>query len=288
MRLDSHQHFWLYNERDYVWMTSEMDVLRRDFTPDDLSPLLKAIDFDGSVAVQARQMVAETDWLLQLAERRAFIHGVVGWLDFESNQLDEQLERYASHPKLKGVRELIHDMADVEYATSTTHVRAIAKLARYELTYDLLLKPLHIRPAIELVHSFPNQLFVVDHIAKPDIAQGTSTQWSAEMRELASFENVYCKLSGMVTEAAWGQWKPGDFRSYLDTMLEAFGAERLMIGSDWPVCTLMGSYEDVMRIVIDYVGDLSEHEREEILGGACAQFYGLTEVPTTVSTCDFP
>ena len=170
MRLDSHQHFWLYNERDYVWMTSEMDVLRRDFTPDDLLPLLKAIDFEGSIAVQARQMLAETDWLLQLAEQHPFIHGVVGWVDFESNQLDEVLERYASHPKLKGVRELIHDMDDAEYATSTTHLRAIAQLARYGLTYDLLLKPPHIRPAIELIRSFPNQLFVVDHIAKPDIA----------------------------------------------------------------------------------------------------------------------
>src|SRR5262249_21735288 len=153
MRLDSHQHFWLYNERDYVWMTSKMGVLRRDFTPDDLSPLLGAIEFNGSIAVQARQMLAETDWLLQLAEAHPSIHGVVGWLDFESNQLDEQLERYASRPKLKGVRELIHDMQDLEYATSDAHVRAIGKLARYGLTYDLLLKPPHIRPAIELVHS---------------------------------------------------------------------------------------------------------------------------------------
>jgi L-fuconolactonase len=283
MRLDSHQHFWLYNERDYVWMTSEMGVLRRNFTPDDLSPLLNAIEFDGSIAVQARQMLAETDWLLQLAEQHAFIHGVVGWLDFNSNHLDEQLERYASHPKLKGVRELIHDMEDLEYATSDAHVSAIAKLARYGLTYDLLLKPQHIQAAIELVHLFPDQLFVVDHIAKPNIAKGPAACWSAEMRALASFENVYCKLSGMVTEAAWGRWKPDDFRFFLDAMLEAFGAERLMIGSDWPVCTLSGSYEDVMRIVIDYVGEVSNHELDGILGDTCAQFYGLTQVPTAVS-----
>src|SRR5262249_50330091 len=158
------------------------------------------------------------------------------------------------------------------------------KLARYGLTYDLLLKPPHIRPAIELVHSFPDQWFVVDHIAKPNIAQGMSSRWSSDMRELAGFENVYCKLSGMVTEVAWGQWEPGDFHSYLDAMLQAFGAERLMIGSDWPVCTLSGSYEDVMRVVVDYVDDLSDHERDRILGGTCAQFYGLTEVPTTVCT----
>jgi L-fuconolactonase len=282
MRLDSHQHFWSYNRADYVWMTDEMELLRRDYLPQTLQPRLARIGFDGTIAVQARQMLAETDWLLDLSDRYAFIRGVVGWVDFQSDTLEKELEHYARYPKFKGVRELIHDMADINYATSDVHVSAVSKLGRLGLTYDLLLKPPHMRPASRLVQRFPNQPFVIDHIAKPQIATGGWSHWEADIRALAKFDNVYCKLSGMVTEAEWCKWEPSNFHPYLDVVLNAFGADRLMIGSDWPVCILSGSYEDVMGIVIDYTETLSAQERERILGVTCAQFYDVVQDDVSV------
>jgi L-fuconolactonase len=273
MRLDSHQHFWRYNPTDYIWMDDSMQVLRQDYLPEAIEPKLKSLQLDGTIAVQARQMLVETEWLLELAEQHDFIRGVVGWVDFAADDLDEQLERFAAHKSLKGVRELIHDMQDVDYATSDAHMSGISKLSQYDLTYDLLLKPPHIRPALELVRRFPDQPFVVDHIAKPDIAAGMQSPWEEDIKALARCENVCCKLSGMVTEAAWGEWKPANFRPYLDIILNAFGANRLMIGSDWPVCELSGPYAKVMEIVIDFTENLSSDEQDEILGGTCARFY---------------
>lgn len=275
-RIDAHQHYWRYNEQDYVWMTGDLRRLARDFLPGDLRPELDRARFDGTVAVQARQMVAETEYLLALADRHSWILGVVGWVDFASDDLHGQLERYSAHPKLKGVRELIHDMDDPAYATSPVHVRAVGALATYGLTYDLLLKPPHIRPAIELVDRFPDQRFVVDHIAKPPIRAGALSPWREDIRELARRRNVWCKLSGMVTEADWKAWTPEQIHPYLDVVLEVFGPERVMIGSDWPVCTCAGSYERVMQVVEHYVSAFSRDEREGILGGNCARFYGLT------------
>jgi L-fuconolactonase len=275
MRLDSHQHFWRYNPTDYVWMTDVMDVLRRDYLPEQLAAELNTTGFAGTIAVQARQMVEETEWLLELAARHDLIRGVVGWVDFASEQLDEQLARFSAYPQLKGVRELIHDMPNVRYAVSDAHIAAIGKLAQYGLTYDLLLKPPHLRPAIELVRQFPDQPFVVDHIAKPDIASRSLSPWQEDLRELAKAQNVFCKLSGMVTEARWGDWQAEDFRPYLDVVLEAFGPERLMIGSDWPVCLLSGVYADVMAIVIDYCDALSPSEQDAILGETAVRFYGV-------------
>jgi L-fuconolactonase len=191
--------------------------------------------------------------------------------------LDGQLERFADHPKFKGVRELIHDMPEIHYATSDVHVRGVSKLAALNLTYDLLLKPQHLRPAMELVRRLGSQPFVVDHIAKPDIARAMRSPWEADIKQLAECDNVCCKLSGMVTEARWDRWQPDDFRPYLDIVLNAFGADRLMIGSDWPVCTLAGAYADVMGIVIDYCETLSCDERQAILGGTCARFYDVRQ-----------
>jgi L-fuconolactonase len=273
MRIDAHQHFWRYNPTDYAWMTGAMDILRRDHLPHDLEPLLKSINFDGTIAVQARRLERETEWLLELAAAHPFIHGVVGWVDFTSPHLDEALERFAAHPKLKGVREIIHDMPDVDYATSAAHTSAIAKLNRHGLTYDLLLKPPHLPAAIHLVDKFPSQPFVVDHIAKPNIAACERESWRTQLRELAERENVVCKLSGMVTEAAWGRWTPTTFEPYLHEVLESFGPSRLMIGSDWPVCTLSGTYVATMGIVIDFANSLSPAERDAILGTTAANFY---------------
>lgn len=286
MRLDSHQHFWTYNESDYDWMTSEMDVLRRNYLPFDLLPELISSGFDGSISVQARRMVEETEFLLQLADQCSSIRGVVGWVDFESEQIDETLDRFASHSRFKGVRELIHDMEDVDYACSDNHIQIIGKLGSLNLTYDLLLKPSNLPSAIELVRRFPEQKFVIDHIAKPVITDDISTHWREGIESLSQFENVFCKLSGMVTEARWEQWCGADFLPYLEIVLDAFGPTRLMIGSDWPVCLLSASYSDTMGIVLEFIDSLSPDEQGSILGGTCAEFYNVEDVTPAHQTME--
>jgi L-fucono-1,5-lactonase len=280
MRIDCHQHFWIYNSSDYVWMSDEMEVLRQDYLPADLAPLLDESGFQGTVAVQARQMQNETEWLLDLAAEHDFIRGVVGWVDFNSADLDESLECFAANSKCVGVRELIHDMPDRNYAVSDVHTRAIAKLEQYGLTYDLLLRPEHLQPACRLVQKFPNQLFVIDHLAKPAISHGALQPWSDGLQDLARCENVFCKLSGMVTEAVWKHWRSETFAPYLDVAVEAFGTKRIMIGSDWPVCTLSGTYVETMAIVTDYAASFSEAERADIFGGNAGRFYNLEPLPS--------
>lgn len=272
MRIDSHQHFWKYNPAHQVWMTDAMAVLRRDYLPDELKPLLQSSGFDGTIAVQARQMIEETGWLLELADQHPLIKGVVGWVDLCSPQLRQQLEKYAPHPKLVGVRHVVQDEPDDEFMLRPEFRRGIALLREYGLTYDLLLFPKHLPVAVKLVEEFPGQPFVLDHIAKPFIREGTLSPWREDLRRLAEFPNVFCKLSGLVTEAKWKQWQPRDFEPYLDVVFEAFGPERLMIGSDWPVCTLSGDYAAAMNLVKNYV---PEKDRDAVLGGTCARFYNI-------------
>ncbi|HEY1789790.1 MAG TPA: amidohydrolase family protein [Verrucomicrobiae bacterium] len=275
MYLDSHQHFWHYHPAHQVWMTDQMNELRRDYLPDELEPLLAAIQFGGTIAVQARQALEETEWLLQLSARYEIIKGVVGWVDLQSPVLREQLESFAKNPKLVGVRHVVHDEPDDQFMLLPAFRRGIAQLKDFGLTYDLLLFPKHLPVAVKLAAEFPGQPFVLDHLAKPAIRDGQILPWAEDLKRLAEFPNVFCKLSGMVTEAKWKHWQARDFHRYLDIVLQAFGAERVMIGSDWPVCTLSGDYESTMRIVIDYVGWLPSEMREAILGGNCARFYGL-------------
>ena len=256
-------------------MTDKMGALKHDFLPADLEPLLKSIDFDGCVAVQARQSLEETEWLLALAEHHSFIKGVVGWVDLQSEKLSDQLRKYSGHPKLAGVRHVVHDEPDDHFMLRPQFRRGIAQLREFGLTYDLLLFPKHLPVAAQLVEEFPQQPFVLDHIAKPGIAEALISPWQEDVRRLADFPNVCCKLSGMVTEARWKQWQPRDFQRYLDVVVEAFGASRLMIGSDWPVCTLSGDYASVMNIVIDYVKQFPPHTQVAILGENCAGFYGI-------------
>ncbi len=259
-------------------MTERMEVLKRDYLPAGLAPLLKAIGFDGSVAVQARQMVKETEWLLGLSDEFEFIRGVVGWVDLRSVKLGEQLENYATHRKLVGVRHVVHDEPD-DFMLRPEFRRGIAQLRDFGLTYDLLVFPRHLPVAVKLVGEFPNQPFVLDHIAKPAICEGAISPWKEDLARLAEFPNVFCKLSGMVTEARWKQWRPEDFHRHLDIVLGAFGTDRVMIGSDWPVCTLSGDYASTMGVVTDYVQQFPATVRDGILGGNCARFYGLE--PTT-------
>ena len=275
MRLDSHQHFWKYHPAHQVWMTDAMAVLRRDYLPADLQPLLAASGFDGTIAVQARQMIEETEWLLALAEKNDFIKGVVGWVDLRSPQLREQLEKFARHPKLVGVRHVVHDEPDDNFMLLPEFRRGIGQLRAFGLTYDLLLFPKHLPVAVELAAEFPEQPFVLDHIAKPAIREGLISPWREDLQQLAAFPKVFCKLSGLVTEAKWKSWRPEDFYRYLDIVVTAFGPERVMIGSDWPVCTLSAEYAQTMNLVTDYLQKYPAPVREQILGSNSARFYNL-------------
>jgi L-fuconolactonase len=275
IRIDAHQHFWKYTAAEYGWINEQMAVLQRDFLPRDLKPLLDESHFDGSIAVQARQSLEETHCLLELAERNSFILGVVGWVDLCSPQSHGQLEQLAADKKLVGVRHVLQDEADDRFMLRPDFQRGIAQLADFGLAYDLLLHPRHVPIATELVRQFPAQTFVLDHLAKPAIADGLVEPWRRDIRELARCPNVSCKLSGMVTEARWKTWTPGDFRIYLDAVLDAFGVSRLMIGSDWPVCTLSADYARTLRIVIDFLYQLTEEQRDGILGGNCARIYRI-------------
>jgi L-fuconolactonase len=275
MRLDSHQHFWHYTPAEYLWISDRMAALKHDFLPEDLQPLLQSIHFDGCVAVQARQNLEETKWLLELAEKHEFIKGVVGWVDLCSDKLPGQLQRFASHPKLTGVRHVVHDEPDDEFMLRPEFRRGISQLREFDLAYDLLLFPKHLKPAVQLVREFPEQPFVLDHIAKPMIAQRLFSPWQEDLQQLATFPNVSCKLSGMVTETGWKQWQPDDFRRYMDIVFEAFGTARLMIGSDWPVCTVSGDYKPTMQVVIDFAQQFPIEVRAGILGENCARFYRI-------------
>lgn len=277
MRIDAHQHFWDYEAHpdDYVWMSGEYGALRRNLLPEDLAPWLRATGTDGTVAVQAREMEQETDWLLGLADATPWILGVVGWVDLCAPDSEPVIEHYARHPKLKGLRLLIHDRPDVGFAVSPDHVRGVGRLARHGLTYDLLLRPEHLNPATRLVDRLPDQPFVIDHLAKPQITGGVLSPWREDIREIARRPNVFCKVSALVTTADWTAWSPDQFTPYLDVLLEAFGPDRLMAGSDWPVCTCAADYRQTMAVAVDWAGQLGPDEADAVLGGTCARFYGL-------------
>ena len=273
MRIDAHQHFWNYTPADYGWISDNMAPLRRNFLPQDLQPLLAAEGFDGSIAVQARQSLEETRWLLELAAHNEIVKGVVGWVDLRSPDLAAQLHQFAQNPKLVGVRHVVQDEPDDNFMLGAEFRRGIARLRDYDLAYDILVFPRQLPAAIKLVREFPDQRFVLDHIAKPAIAKGRLEPWQRDIQELAKSPNVFCKLSGMVTEANWYTWKPEDFRPYLDVVLNTFTPARLMIGSDWPVCTASAPYSRTIGLVRDYIGALTSDEQQSILGECCSRFY---------------
>ena len=276
MRIDSHQHFWAYSSGDYPWIGPGMERLARDYLPADLAPLLAAEGIDCSVAVQARQSLEESRWLLTLAAESPLIKGVVGWVDLQSDRVGDDLHALAADPKFVGVRHVVQDEPDPRFMLGTTFGRGLRQLHQHGLTYDLLLYPNQLPAAIELVGLLPEQPFVVDHLAKPRIAAGEREGWARDIRALARHDNVCCKVSGMVTEAVRKGWKQDDFTPYLDVVLEAFGPQRLMVGSDWPVCLLAGEYPEVAAIPRAYFSGLSATEQAMIHGGTAVRFYGLT------------
>ena len=273
MRIDSHQHFWNYNAREYPWIGDKR--IARDFLPNDLQAELKPLGLEGSIAVQARQTVEESRWLLNLADHYPLIKGVVGWVDLRSERVEQDLTVLAKHPRFVGVRHVVQDEPDVNFMLQPDFLRGIGKLKQFKLVYDILIFPKQLPAAIQLARKFPEQTFVLDHIAKPFIKDGTLSPWDKQIRELAQSPNVFCKVSGMVTEAKHGAWKKEDFTPYLDVVFEAFGPDRLMYGSDWPVCLLSGSYRDVYGIVHEYVQKNAAASADKLLGGNAQRAYRI-------------
>ena len=273
INLDSHQHFWKYDVREYAWIDESMSLLRRDFMPEDLQTELRRNGFDGCIAVQARQTIKETEWLLELAGRHSFIKGVVGWVDLSSPEVRFQLQRLCRNPKLTGIRHIVQSEPDDRFLLQPDFLRGIALLAEFNLTYDVLIYTRHLSVAAEFVSRFPQQRFVLDHLAKPQIREHGLADWSRGIRQVAKSPNAYGKLSGLVTEADWTKWTEGDFAPYLEVAFECFGPERLMIGSDWPVCTVAGNYSRVMDIVKNYLMRFSADAREAVLGKTANEVY---------------
>jgi L-fuconolactonase len=280
MRIDAHQHFWRYRPQTHGWISDEMAVLKRDYLPNDLEPLLGARAFDGCVAVQAAQSLEETLFLLDLADRHPFVRAVVGWADLLAPDLDRQLEALTARPRLRGLRHIAQDEPDDAWLARDDVVRGISRIGRFGLTYDILVYARQLPAALELARRLPDQPFVVDHLAKPEIREGRLEPWRERLRALAALPHVRGKLSGLVTEAAWDRWTAADIRPYLEVALEAFGPDRLMIGSDWPVCLLAGDYERVVGLVTDFVRSLSADEQAEVLGGTATRFYRIEGGPS--------
>ena len=275
MILDSHQHLWQFNTEDFGWIDDSMAILKQDHLPGDIEKQLPAAQVSGTVAVQARQKPEETRWLLDQSAKHDFIKGVVGWVDLRSEKLDEQLEEFNTNPKLVGVRHVIHDETDDDFMLRPAFLKGIEKLKQYNLTYDLLVFPKHLQRALELVSMFPEQKFVLDHISKPFIRAGILDPWRKDMKSLAAQANVWCKISGMVTEADIKNWVYEDFVPYLDVVTEVFGTDRIMLGSDWPVCLLAGEYKEIMNVPIRYFSNIDTDSKEKVFRMNCIDFYEL-------------
>jgi L-fuconolactonase len=276
--IDAHHHLWKYSPAEYGWITPQMPAIRRDFLPAQLEELMHHFGIEGTVAVQARQTLEETSWLLSLAEKHPLIRGVVGWVPLtEGAGVKRHLERFAGNHGLRGVRHVIHDEADPRYILRDDFNAGVRALREFGLRYDILIFERHLPAAIEFVDRHPNQVFVLDHVAKPRIKERIISPWDRNMRELAKRQNVYCKLSGMATEADLERWTPEDLQPYIDVALAAFGPRRLMYGSDWPVLLLAGDYARWFGTVSNAISKLSKAEQERIMGGTAAEAYGITQ-----------
>ncbi|MBM3767235.1 MAG: amidohydrolase [Acidobacteria bacterium] len=273
--IDTHHHFWKYSTKEYGWISDSMKVIRRDFLPPDLEKTLKDAGVDGAISVQARQSVEESDWLLGMAEKNKFLLGVVGWVDLRSKDVDKDLERLAKHKKFKGVRHVVQDEPDDNFILGAAFNEGIKKLIKYDLRYDILIFEKHLKDSIAFVDKHPRQMFVLDHMAKPRIKDRVLSPWRENMIELAKRPNVYCKISGMITEADWQKWTSADLAPYLDGAMEAFGPKRLMFGSDWPVMLVAGQYKPWVELVKKTISRYSKDEQERILYKNAVEAYKL-------------
>jgi L-fuconolactonase len=275
LRIDAHQHFWQFDPVRDSWINDEMSVIRKDFLPENLEPILKENKIDGCVSVQADQSEVETLFLLKHAEDNAFMKGVVGWVDLRSPEIENRLDYFSQYNKLKGFRHIVQAEPDDEFLLRNDFCNGISLLHSRNYTYDILIYPKHLQAAIKFVNLFPNQAFAVDHLAKPFIKKKDINGWKKEISALAGSANVWCKLSGMVTEADWKNWREGDFKPFLDVVFDAFGTNRLMYGSDWPVCLVASTYKSQLSIVENYIASFSESERSDIMGNNAVRFYNL-------------
>jgi L-fuconolactonase len=275
MKLDAHQHFWQFDPIRDAWISEgSMSLIRRDFMPEDLSPILSKNGFDGCITVQADQSEKETHFLLDLADKNDFIKGVVGWVDLKGDNLWKQLDYFSQFPKLKGFRHILQGEKP-EFMLDPQFTEGVRLLGKKDFTYDILVFPKHLSAVKTFLKQCDNQALVIDHIAKPLIKKGLIKQWTKDIKAIAHHENVYCKVSGMVTEADCKGWKEADFTPYLDSIFEAFGTNRIMYGSDWPVCLLAASYEKQVSIVENYVSKGFYTERGKIMGNNAARFYNI-------------
>ncbi len=275
MKIDAHHHFWAYDPVEYDWISEEMSVIRRDFLPVHLEREIADAGVDGVVSVQARQTLAETTVLLEHARRHAFIQGVVGWVPLVSPDVTGHLEIFAGEPKFRAVRHVLQGEPDDAYMLRADFNAGIRALGQFGLVYDLLIFERHLPQTITFVDRHPSQVFVLDHAAKPRIAAGAREPWSTGLRELAQRENVFCKVSGLVTEADWQGWTEAQLRPYVETVLEAFGPARTMFGSDWPVCLVASPYRRWLETVERFTAGLSPTEQAQVFGGTAVRAYGL-------------
>jgi L-fuconolactonase len=273
--IDAHHHLWRYTQAEYDWIDESMQVLRRDFLPEDLKVVMRSAGVDGAIAVQARQTLEETRWLLDLAEANEEIWGVTGWAPIAGADFPAVMEEFDGREKLKALRHVIQGEKDENYILREDFNAGIRALSGSGLVYEILIYERHLTQTIEFVDRHPEQVFVLDHMAKPLIAGGILEPWATRMRELAKRENVWCKMSGMVTEADWKTWTPDTLKPYMDVTVEAFGPERLMAGSDWPVCLVACTYERWWQVLRDYFAAFGEEEREQVFGGNAVEVYGL-------------
>jgi len=277
MIVDSHQHFWQVGRFDYPWMSPELGVLYRDFLPSDLEPILKQHGVTRTVLVQASNSLAETQWLLSLADSYPFIAGVVGWVDLTDPGLGDRLDVLKANPKFKGLRHLVESEPAEDWLVQPEVLLGLQTLAAHRVSYDLLVHTRHLKHARTVAESCPELRLVIDHMAKPPIARGEIKEWAQEIKAVAAFPNVYCKLSGLVTEANLTSWSPEDLRPFIDCALEYFGPRRMMFGSDWPVCLLAGSYDQVLESFRFLLAGLCESDQHAVVAGNATEFYRLQE-----------
>jgi L-fuconolactonase len=275
VKIDSHQHFWKFDPVRDSWIGDTMSLIQRDFMPEHLKPILDKHGIDGCIAVQADQSDAETEFLLGLADKRDFIKGVVGWIDLMAPDIGKRLENAGRSNKLKGFRHVLQGEPDRAQMLNPKFMEGIRALKRHDLTYDILIFPDQLGYTHQFVKTFSGQRFVIDHIAKPDVKNKNIERWENGIRAIAKHENVWCKISGMVTEADWQNWVLVDFKPYLDVVFEAFGPKRVMFGSDWPVCNVAGGYQQMLSVVKNYVSKLSDDEQAMFWGANATEFYKL-------------
>ena len=275
MVIDSHQHFWKYEPVKHSWIDDNMSVIRKNFLPSDLAKVYQENGINGCVAVQADQTLEETDFLIDLASKNDYIKGIVGWVDLRSKNIEEALEKYSKHNIVKGFRHVVQGESDHNFLLRPNFLRGISLLERYNFTYDILVFPHQLGAVLEFVKQFPKQKFVIDHIAKPYIKDGFFEGWASQMKLISKQENVYCKMSGMITEADYNTWTLEQLNPYMDLILNVFGSNRIMFGSDWPVCLVAGNYKQVKEIVTNFIVKLSDSEQRGIMGNNAINFYNI-------------